>query len=314
MSFALLGVCNLATRQGHSFIVKLFGAEGMICIPLLLALLCSLEYEVVMHTYAVPYFVLPMIISIARAGFAVLDLSADSPGRIEGSIQDLWNHRVRDGTLVWPCLPATSSALVLWYVAVLWYARLTDSQVVQNMFRCSFAWLISANASLAGVAFIALRTTRHRALFFPSRAQSGAPSSLPIILGMVRERKRVKHKLVELTRRRFVAVSLMQDVVPLNVALGKGNQLMLALAQPREMLCSPCSICLSEYEMGEEVLELHCGHDFHAACLSRWLCHAMHSVHKCGCPMRCRDPPGNSFVGRFSFPGQVANIVIPTLP
>jgi hypothetical protein len=32
-----------------------------------------------------------------------------------------------------------------------------------------------------------------------------------------------------------------------------------------------CAICLSEYEAGEEVRELGCGHVFHASCAEAWL-------------------------------------------
>jgi len=44
-----------------------------------------------------------------------------------------------------------------------------------------------------------------------------------------------------------------------------------------------CSICLSEFVVGEDITELRCNHLFHSGCISPWL--DIHSL----CPMRCVD-------------------------
>jgi len=44
---------------------------------------------------------------------------------------------------------------------------------------------------------------------------------------------------------------------------------------------SSCVICLNEFETGDGVRDLFCGHRFHQACVDQWL--ALSSI----CPMRC---------------------------
>ncbi|CAN0533594.1 unnamed protein product, partial [Ectocarpus sp. 12 AP-2014] len=32
-----------------------------------------------------------------------------------------------------------------------------------------------------------------------------------------------------------------------------------------------CSVCLDDYEEGDELLQVTCGHAFHRACIDHWL-------------------------------------------
>lgn len=49
----------------------------------------------------------------------------------------------------------------------------------------------------------------------------------------------------------------------------------------------PCVICLQDYAVGDELLELHCGHVHHKDCICRWLRSGASS-----CPMRCLTDVG----------------------
>ncbi|KAJ2706688.1 hypothetical protein H4R19_004990 [Coemansia spiralis] len=42
-----------------------------------------------------------------------------------------------------------------------------------------------------------------------------------------------------------------------------------------------CVICLEEYQVGEAVRVLPCGHIFHDACIARWLQSTASKVHEC---------------------------------
>merc|ERR1711948_122289 len=42
-----------------------------------------------------------------------------------------------------------------------------------------------------------------------------------------------------------------------------------------------CVVCLAEFEIGEKLAELPCGHVFHTRCVAEWL------ACKSGCPYRC---------------------------
>ena len=50
-----------------------------------------------------------------------------------------------------------------------------------------------------------------------------------------------------------------------------------------------CSLCLSNYEAGDEVTRLTCGHAFHKACVTRWLGEAQRGK-KRRCPLCNLDP------------------------
>jgi len=42
-----------------------------------------------------------------------------------------------------------------------------------------------------------------------------------------------------------------------------------------------CVVCLEDFEQGDEVARLSCGHNFHEQCVRRWL------RHRAQCPYRC---------------------------
>uniref|UniRef100_A0A7S4RLR2 RING-type domain-containing protein n=1 Tax=Alexandrium monilatum TaxID=311494 RepID=A0A7S4RLR2_9DINO len=47
--------------------------------------------------------------------------------------------------------------------------------------------------------------------------------------------------------------------------------------------CESCAICLEDFEGGDAVLPLPCGHVFHTRCIALWLSRSR------SCPLRCRD-------------------------
>ncbi|PKI69717.1 hypothetical protein CRG98_009873 [Punica granatum] len=66
-----------------------------------------------------------------------------------------------------------------------------------------------------------------------------------------------------------------------NVSTGLNEETILARMNQRkysnmyntEMEAEPCCVCQEEYNDGEDIGTLECGHDFHRDCIKQWLMH-----------------------------------------
>lgn len=152
--------------------------------------------------------------------------------------------------------PFTSILLALYYTASL--AKLQPSQDGCCVFPPPQLLLgvpLVLNALLPLCAFT---TASPRTQEVTSTLAASSMSPLPVLLGAQQEQGKLR--LRQLVKHSSLAT---------DTDVEEGNT---------------CAVCISEFQAGESLSELICGHRFHTDCIGKWI------LADNGCPLRCSSP------------------------
>lgn len=286
------------TRSSNLYIL-----EGVINVPLLFASMVFMKRQ---HGGVQAWWALvPLVLTQCRATFgicSILSCFSTSGSQLDG---DYLGRQV----VAW-LLPFSSAFLVVWYFLGIIAMQLLGAVTV--MLSVLVTWLISVNIFLCVVSLTALSSVRKQGQQREARAtlqvqelerdrrsgdalESGfaeaegvgsSPSELPLAtappsLGLRDYQLMMRHpmrKLSELTLRSYAycGPADVQQCVKCSVPAIDEDQ-----GPPK------CIICLTEYQPGEVLRELYCGHSFHAMCFERWM---IHGTPLARCPLRCVPP------------------------
>lgn len=260
---------SLRSPTGLLRFLRLYLVEGCLSLPGLTAHLFAGSFEekdlengpsTSTQSWAQAWFLLPILITATRMPLIVhllfecahiVNLDDPHAGAADEAMQILW------GYTAWVC-PATSVVLSVWYFLVLCWlftarAVLGDGGLPHELLVVIFMLLLFANVVFCIGALLALSQqvyplVRHTSL-----------NRLPQSLGVAR-------------------VGLSHEALLAQLRVFKFGE----SGDGSEKLFEPlCTICLLDFEDGDEVRQLPCRHLFHICCIDPWL------QKRGGCPLGC---------------------------